>query len=297
MTASSSTVDVSSFSTDAKFRTWGLAISSALTASGLTQTADTGQINWTTVLRPTAAITKAGYEVWRFNDSLQATRPIFLKIEYGSNNHASGQNPGLWLTVGTATDGAGTVSGMGLPVVALFSASTVASTNTTALVGAAYSTAAGAMSLLGGLLAMTTIHPGCWTVSRTCDSSGVPTGDGVSVSYVPSVGNVTTRSATYSPPVQYAAFTGTACGVPYPAASVSSGGSVQLYKNYAWLGVLHPIMGQLSYYTTDIVAMTSFAAAPFGATSRTYLPLGVANATAFNSNNSNTSSIAAVIWE
>jgi hypothetical protein len=97
-------------STDAGFRTWAQKIHDALTAIGLTQTADTGQINLSTVTRPGSNDTAGGYEIWRFNDTLQATYPIFIKIEYGMNTVASNQ-PSLWITVGTGSNGSGTISG------------------------------------------------------------------------------------------------------------------------------------------------------------------------------------------
>ena len=93
--------------TDAAFRTWGSAISSALTTIGLTNTSDTGQINWTTVTRPTAN-TMAGYEIWRFNDTLQSTRPIFIKLEYGTGSNVL--YPHMVASIGTGSDGAGTLT-------------------------------------------------------------------------------------------------------------------------------------------------------------------------------------------
>lgn len=94
--------------TDAGFRAWGKEYSDNLAAVGLVKTADTGQIDWVTVARP-AINTAAGYEIWRFNDSLQATAPIFIKIEYGTSTQAD--IPGIWITVGTSSNGAGTIGG------------------------------------------------------------------------------------------------------------------------------------------------------------------------------------------
>lgn len=95
---------------DADFRAWGKNISDGLTAFGWVQTADTGQINWTTVAKPVGGAAVAGYEVWRMNDALQATKPVYLKIEYGTSN---GPNTGgLFTTIGTqGTNGAGNLVG------------------------------------------------------------------------------------------------------------------------------------------------------------------------------------------
>jgi hypothetical protein len=96
--------------TDAQFRAWGSLVSGKLAAMGLVQTGDTGQINWTTVLAPTAPSLVQGYEVWRFNDALQATVPVFVKLEYGSYTAAA--NPSIWFSVGSGSNGAGALTGV-----------------------------------------------------------------------------------------------------------------------------------------------------------------------------------------
>jgi hypothetical protein len=102
---------------NATFRAWGSGISAALAAAGLVNTADTGQINWATVVLPGAGAA-AGYEIWRFSDALQASAPVFIKLEYGSSGLINGTHsaPQMWITVGTATDGAGTIqAAVGFP--------------------------------------------------------------------------------------------------------------------------------------------------------------------------------------
>jgi hypothetical protein len=98
--------------TDARFRALCAFISDNLTAGGIVKTADTGQINLVTVNKPTASNTSAGYEIRRFDDALQATKPVFFKLEFGtaimSANHT---HLGLWLTIGTGSDGAGNITG------------------------------------------------------------------------------------------------------------------------------------------------------------------------------------------
>lgn len=96
-------------SDDATFRSWAQGIHDALLALGLVQTADTGQINLATALKPTVSTTAAGYEIWRFNDALQAVAPIFLKIEYGSGSSVT--VPEVWITVGAGSNGAGVLTG------------------------------------------------------------------------------------------------------------------------------------------------------------------------------------------
>jgi hypothetical protein len=97
--------------TDAAFRTWAQAIDSAITGLGLVATADTGQVDLTTAAKPAGSGAYAGYKVYRFADALQATKPVFIKVEYGTSDWAATRG-GLRVTVGSGTNGAGTITGV-----------------------------------------------------------------------------------------------------------------------------------------------------------------------------------------
>src|SRR4051812_43985318 len=88
------------FGSDALFRSWGSGLSAQFAAMGLVKTADTGQIDWSTITTPVASSQKMGYEIWRFNDALQATKPVFIRIDFGSSIGGS-TIPGLWSWIGT----------------------------------------------------------------------------------------------------------------------------------------------------------------------------------------------------
>lgn len=72
-----------------------------------TRTNDTGQVVWTAVAAPPAASTVRDYEVFQFSDGLQATAPIFIRVDY----MYSTSSPLMRITVGTSTDGAGNLGG------------------------------------------------------------------------------------------------------------------------------------------------------------------------------------------
>lgn len=108
-TMSSLVADNGNAGSGTAIRAWAQKVHDALVAVGMVQTSDTGQINLATVTAPSAAATAAGYEIWRFNDTLQATAPVFFKLEYGSGSAAA--NPQLWITVGKGSDGAGNITG------------------------------------------------------------------------------------------------------------------------------------------------------------------------------------------
>ena len=94
-------------STNAGFRAWGLAVRTAILAAGLTRTSDTGQIDFTSVAAP-ATSAYGGYDIFQFTDAEQATDPIYIKLEYGRGS--TGERHALRMAVGTATNGAGTLT-------------------------------------------------------------------------------------------------------------------------------------------------------------------------------------------
>lgn len=99
----------SSINDDATFRASIVAMRAALAAVGLVQTSDTGQIDPVTVAKPVGVSTSAGYEIWRFNDARQADFPVFIKVEYGTSS-VNATSLAMWMTVGSATNGAGTIN-------------------------------------------------------------------------------------------------------------------------------------------------------------------------------------------
>ena len=101
-----STVNVT---TDALWRTEMQAISTAILAVGLVQTADTGQINFATAVRSGVINTAVGYQIFTFNDTYQGSYPCYIKVEYGSGGVAT-TSCSLWITVGTGTNGAGVIT-------------------------------------------------------------------------------------------------------------------------------------------------------------------------------------------
>ncbi len=102
--------------TDAEFRAWGKPISDALTSFGLTKTADTGQVDWATVIKPTGTNIYAAYEIRQFTDDLQSTLPIFFKIGFGLGASTTLNGSGISIQVGTSTNGAGAIGSQSSPV-------------------------------------------------------------------------------------------------------------------------------------------------------------------------------------
>jgi hypothetical protein len=179
---------VPTISNTTAFRVWGLAWSTALQAAdALQKTSDTGQVDWSTVTAPVSTNAAAGYEIYRFKDSLQSTAPIFLKIEFGSGSTASTASE-IWVTVGTGSDGAGTITGTffaGAPP------STAVIANRIAIFGnAGMQSASSTASYINGDSAtlaifaypvqtgVSTSTGALFVLERTRDFAGSPTGEG-----------------------------------------------------------------------------------------------------------------------
>lgn len=186
-----------SYTSDAAFRAWGSGLSAALQAVGLVQTTDTGQVNWTTVTRIGTQGTEVinGYEIYRLNDALQSTAPVFIKIEYGTLNGNSGSlspigSPALFVTVGTSTNGSGTLGGLALSSRTRLAGGAVtnATTNSTAVASPVY-TQGDTSSVIMALGVSTQAQPvytslyssfpAFLVIDRTRDANGVPTANGL----------------------------------------------------------------------------------------------------------------------
>lgn len=80
---------------------------------GWVQTADTGQINLASP--PTANLGPnsecSGYQIWGMNDTLQGTTPVYMKIWYAITSLSGNPGCGFYAQFGTATDGAGNLTG------------------------------------------------------------------------------------------------------------------------------------------------------------------------------------------
>lgn len=95
--------------TAALFRAWSKFIRDGFVAGGWVQTADSGQIDFATTPAPATADEKTGFVVLRMSDTLQATNPVFVRLDFGSYGLAA--NVSVWVTVGSGSNGSGTITG------------------------------------------------------------------------------------------------------------------------------------------------------------------------------------------
>lgn len=257
-------------SDDATFRAWGSAFAAILAAIGLVQTADTGQINWTTVLRPTTN-TAAGYEVWRFDDDLQATAPIFLKIEYGTGSSTTA--PSIWLTVGVGSDGAGTITNPTKTTRVQASATGTPSASTLER-HACHTDGAAWIVFHANSSTLSTLG---FFIGRTCDTTGAPTAEGCVVYTRPtSTGAVPVQALRFASPATVFAVSTASFAVCFPHGVTSSldGTTKQLPNHWMPCPTWRPVFGLIGCLTSEFTRGTSFPHIPFGLTERTWMPLG-----------------------
>ena len=289
-TATTSTVlDQSS---DAAFRVWVAEIITQLVSTcGLTQTADTGQINTSTVTR--AAInTAAGYVILRFNDTLQSTSPIFLKLEFGSGSATT--TPQMWLTVATGSNGSGTLTGTSTTRCAVVNGqpatSSVTSYTSRFCYNSTYGVAWMAWKQNMNTTASTTGFAGGFFISRSNDATGAATstdcmvitnsstatGSGGSTSSFGQCLNFPGALVTPATPSSaIIAASGITNGVPYNQLTTTQGGNSYSIPVY-WLSGNAP---QISAYiscvlNTETTVGSTFTEALVGSTSLTFLNCG-----------------------
>lgn len=190
-----------SMSSDAALQAYVATFRATMLAAGVVRVPDnvvTGQIDPNTVVRP-AVTGLAGFEIYQFNDGLQTTKPIYLRVNYyvvvGGTAVAYHQ-----FTVGTSVSSTGVLGGQLSSAGLTYNAQAVSQTLTV-------NASADRLWMMWGSLITPSSNNASWRVvlDRTRDENGVTTGDG----YVWMVGNATSSSTTS--PTQVVPFTG---GVP-----------------------------------------------------------------------------------
>lgn len=289
------------FNTDQDFRDFVAGIRAGLVAAGLTVTGDTGQINAATVAKPAAINTAQGYDIFRFSDTLQATRPIYIKVEYGSGASVA-TRPGIWVTVGTGSNGSGTLTGQVGARVQVAAASNAAAGNTLPAYFSGAQAAGDArincaINVNLGTPSVNYIFG--FAVERLLDASGTPTGDGIfTYMYGPSGANFNSIQIIPTPAGSIPA----AGQIPHVVAlengggATSFGGDVTMSPIIAPMGKVYVQSCILAYKSADIGGGSAVTCSIFGA-SHTYMPWGDANKGTDRAAAGTASSSHAMRWE
>lgn len=266
--AASTSVLAPSNGSDAVGRLWMSAISNALSAAGWTTTSDTGQINLTTVVMTGATNTSVGYQIWQTNDGLTTW---YLKIEYGSGN-ANASTPGIWLTIGTGTNGSGTLTGQTSTRRQIAASSNSASTyNCHFGGGTGWFTC-----MMYTQVSSATQYHFWFSIERTKDNTGADTSTGMSIvagsayatafhQTVPASGTIWAADTTFIP----MAFSRNA--------SLIAGANIGTVPMLPQGQYHYPAaLGVVGFYATDISNSSTFTLSRYG-TNRTYVACRLAN--------------------
>lgn len=262
--------------TDAGFRAWGADFNAKLTAIGLTQTSDTGQINWASVTRPGTS-TNAGYEIWRFNDAAHSTAPIFIRLDYGTGGSAA--RPRVQLTIGTGSNGSGTITG------AVQSAVTVSATTGSATGGTVTSYFCYADGFLGIVHGAAGPATGLaftgFIIGRTVDTNGDPDTLGAFLVRQNSPSSATADSAWRSfrfaaTAVNYTEVTGDGQFIHCTGAETGSNvsGDVQAFIAFGPFPRFLPLNAVCAMFISELAEGSTMSATLVGTNSRTYLNVG-----------------------
>lgn len=260
-------------SNDADFRSWASGLSAQFAAVGLVQTSNTGQLDLATVNRPPAN-SNGGYQIWRFNDTLQATFPIFIKIDYGISSAAD--RPRLGFTVGTSTDGASTITGQSSSGMSC----AVGASKTAAAVLPSYCSAGeGRFALVTNLDNSNSAFNMTAIIERTFDASGAVTGDGYLIAATggSSTPYFSKQVITPTGTVPAAVSTSNTIGVIWPVVSACSqtsvGSNTALGFGVAYSNGTCCFLRTLCYKHSEIGELVSISVPYLGAT-RIYMPMG-----------------------
>lgn len=263
-------------SSDAIFRGWAQFIHDALTTtSGWVDTAATGEVNLATMTAPGANNTYAGFKVYRMADSLQATYPCYLKVEYGRGNGVN--YPSVRLSVGAVHDGSGNLTGTqainaevcGGNTSSASALNCFASGGTGRFMVAMFADNAGAM------------YSFAFGVERTKDATGADDGTGLVFYHAGHQNNTMRARLQVIPPAGGLPPTETRWMMPF-----SRTGASAIYDSKVGLGLLIPFAGQAlrpvlgcGYLNpTDAPAYASTISSTVYGTATTYLALGTASA-------------------
>jgi hypothetical protein len=235
---------------DANFRLWGKGLSDAMTAVGFTKTADTGQIDWTTVAKPAGASTFQGYEIRAFTDDLQASNPVVVKIEFGSGA-GSATYPGLQITVGRASDGAGTLVGEVTNAAPAYKGSQGTGSQPCFVSGSTD-------RIEAVLYGDSTAYAFAFWIERVKDDTGAATELGVDFGYKAGASTYQVFFPKKGLQFPVTAVAGLPCLVPYSGGAFSYVGNLGLFPIYTNIGyIANPNLAAIVYDSASIVSAGS----------------------------------------
>lgn len=253
---------------NAGYIAWRDQLFSELIACGLVQTADTGQYTAGAGTRP-ATNTAGDYIILRLANSA-----LYFKIETGTG--AAAATPQSWITVGTGSNGSGTLTGQtstrsiwtnnGAPASTVTAYTTYLCVVTDAISIVWKANGFGGGSTPGGVLC----------IGRTTDSTGATTSDGYAVFLTGAVNAAVMQSVrTASTATTYAASSQFAIVPGSVTSSALQNGDLQVYQTWAIMPDVQPFLYACVYVIAEITELNTISATLFGSTAHSYLTVGL----------------------
>jgi hypothetical protein len=268
--------------TNAQFRQWGSVIANAFNTAGWVRSTHGTEIDWTTVAANASTLTSWGFEIWRMNDSLQSTSPVYLRIDYGSG--AQAYTPRIWVQVGSGI--------LGNVLTGSLSAQTFSSATANSGSTEYPCYFSGANNRMLFAMGATSSNGFLLSLERTHDANGGDTDEGVLIMS----SNVSWASGWQQ---YWNCKTGptaieTNLGAFTPQAGTgSTGDSVSIYPVYLSRGSFtNPSLNLLTALSGGVTNLSSLNVTFFGST-HTYLPLGSVTLP----NRSGSSTVVLMRWE
>jgi hypothetical protein len=250
------------------------------------KTADTGQIDWATVLRPGPS-QGAGYEIWRFIDS-----SIFLKIEYGTHT-ISTTSIQVWLTFGTGSNGSGTLTGtVSDRRTASRDISFSSPTNTNHL--ASYSSEKGFFAFAA--FRESNSYNSFFAVARTTDSNGAPNGIGATGYWrINGTGNFSVQALNFQTNTTRATHgSGKYSFVPHSLLITHTGSDQQAFSHWTAMPRVHQVPQIMTVLANEFPTNATFQTVPIGSQLWNYIAL---NPDTGRGEDGNSFSSIAILWE
>lgn len=243
----------------------------AVNAGIFAQTADTGQLATPVVAARPGTNTAAGYWIFKLNDSVSST-PLYFKIEPGTGSAAT--TPQFWLTVGTGTNGAGTLTG---------------SVNTRSVVGAG----TGPVSTVTNYVSRMCCINGFWgfewkessrgaginmgfaAVMRTTDDNGTLNAQAFQMYNSTSSTVVVPQCTTVASAITLTvANTANVTLVPFNLTSSVTGTDQQYFRHFAAIPFMRPVVGVVTVIPAEFPVGATFAGEAGSITNFTYVTTG-----------------------
>lgn len=264
------------WSTNAGVRVCLAALKNSLISAGLVQTSDTGQIDVTSVAKPTTANTLIGYFIFRFADALQSSAPVFIRITVSTGTSIS-YAPNLTFRVGAGTDGAGNMTGAMSSIQSWTNSYTYSSGSPTLISYATHSNGFAGLCFAPGLISTTSYGAPTFTVQRICGNTGSPTAQGVVVTTSnPAIASPGTADVLlFLPTTSLTTSTTLSLGmIPGIGGITQVGLASQVFNHFVMTPKCLPLVGTAALRRGETALGQTFSIAMVGTVPKTYLSLG-----------------------